>query len=280
MAPVCYDRRVSGSRFDPASLSVQELRQRFLEGTETPSAIVLKRLAADPRKGVQQIHATLSRRRTGSLREQRRRQALLNMERDFWSQGILRVAGVDEVGVGPMAGPVVAAAVVFPPDVEPFGVDDSKRLDARRREELARQIQERAVGIGIGAAEAQEIDRVNIYQAGLLAMRRALEALPDPPQRVLTDARHINGLDIPQHPVRKGDLRVFSIAAASIIAKTSRDTLMCNLSERYPGYGFEQHKGYCTAAHRQAVQRLGPCELHRRSYAFIRDLTGEDSTLF
>ncbi len=161
----------------------------------------------------------------------------------------------------------------------PFGVDDSKRLDAAQREELAVQIRATATGIGVGAAQVDEIDRLNIYHAGLLAMRRAIEDLPEPPQRVLTDARHITGLEFPQHPVRKGDLRVFSIAAASIIAKTWRDGYMCELAERYPGYGFERHKGYCTAAHQKAVRHLGPCPVHRRSYGLIREMTAPEPAL-
>ncbi len=204
---------------------------------------------------------------------------MLWMEREFWRQGIERIAGVDEVGVGPMAGPVVAAAVVFPTDVDPFGVDDSKRLDAAQRETLAEQIRQTAIGIGVGISQIDEIDQLNIYHAGLLAMRRALENLPAAPDRVLTDARHITGLDIPQHPVRKGDARVFSIAAASIIAKIWRDKYMCELAERYPGYGFEQHKGYCTAAHQKAVRHLGPCPVHRRSYGLIREMTSAEPAL-
>lgn len=271
---------MSRKAFDSRRYSIRELRERFLDADRPPSVTVLKRLAADPRTGVRAIHATLVRRRNGSLREQRRRHALLHMERDLWAQGVARVAGVDEVGVGCMAGPVVAGAVVFPPDVDAFGVDDSKRLDAARREELALEIRERAVGIGVGTAEVHEIDRLNIYHAGLLAMRRSLEALPEPAQRVLTDARHITGLDIPQHPVNKGDLRVFSIAAASIIAKTFRDALMRELAERFPGYGFERHKGYCTMSHQHALRDLGPCELHRRSFSFVRELVSGDKELF
>lgn len=270
---------MAGRRFDPTQLSVQELRQRFLEGAISPSNRILKDLAADPRKGVQQLHTTLCRRSDRSQRECHRQNAMLWMEREFWQQGIERIAGVDEVGVGPMAGPVVAAAVVFPADVEPFGVDDSKRLDAAQREALAVQIRKTAIGIGVGVAQVEEIDRLNIYHAGLLAMRRALEDLAEPPQRVLTDARHIAGLDIPQHPVRKGDARVFSIAAASIIAKIWRDQYMCELAERYPGYGFQQHKGYCTRAHQKAVRQLGPCPVHRRSYGLIREMTSPEPAL-
>lgn len=260
-------------------MSVQELRRRFLEGAPPPSIMILKSLAADPRKGIQQLHTTLCRRRDKARREDRRQNAMLWMEREFWRQGVERIAGVDEVGIGPMAGPVVAAAVVFPADVEPFGVDDSKRLDATQREDLAVQIHRTALSVGVGIGEVEEIEQLNIYHAGLLAMRRALENLAEPPQRVLTDARHISGVDLPQYPVRKGDARVFSIAAASIIAKIWRDDYMCKLAQRYPGYGFERHKGYCTAAHQKAVQHLGPCPIHRRSYRFIRQMTSQERVL-
>jgi ribonuclease HII len=270
---------VTGRRFDTTRLSVQELRQRFLEAADPPSNRVLQSLAADRRKSVQQLHTTLCRRRDQTQREDRRQNAMLWMEREFWRQGIERIAGVDEVGVGPMAGPVVAAAVVFPMDVEPFGVDDSKRLDAMQREKLALQIRRTALGVGVGVGEVEEIDQLNIYHAGLLAMRRALENLAEPPQRVLTDARHISGVDLPQHPVRKGDARVFCIAAASIIAKIWRDDYMCKLAQRYPGYGFERHKGYCTAAHQEAVRQLGPCPVHRRSYGLIREMNSPERVL-
>jgi ribonuclease HII len=205
---------------------------------------------------------------------------MLNFERVLWKSGIRAIAGVDEVGVGPLAGPVVAAAVVFPPNTELDGIDDSKQLEPEQRTKLAARIREHATAIGVGSAEVGEIDRLNIYHAGLLAMRRAIEALPLAPEHVLVDARVIPGVSIPQNSFNKGDGINFSIAAASIIAKTHRDRLMEDLEKEYPGYGFAQHKGYSTLEHQNAIRELGPCPIHRLSFQFIRELCGEFSELF
>lgn len=194
--------------------------------------------------------------------------------------GVQHVAGVDEVGVGPLAGPVVAAAVVFAPGTVIDGVDDSKRLDPERRRELAQRIHEGALGVGIGAASVEEIDRLNVYQAGLLAMRRAVEALPLAPQHVLVDARTIPGVTAPQNPFTKGDGINFSIAAASIVAKTHRDRLMEECDPLYPEHGFARHKGYSTPEHQAAIRKYGPCPLHRVSYPLSASLRGQYSPLF
>jgi ribonuclease HII len=187
---------------------------------------------------------------------------------------------VDEVGMGPLAGPVIAAAVVFPPHTELQGIDDSKKLDLEQREDAERRIRAAATAIAIGRAEVEEIDTVNIYHAGLLAMRRAVEALPVRPQHVLVDARSIPGVDVPQNCFNKGDGINFSIAAASIVAKIHRDRIMDDLAREHPDYGFERHKGYCTPEHQDAIRRLGPCAIHRKSFTFIRELRGEYSALF
>jgi ribonuclease HII len=205
---------------------------------------------------------------------------MLNFERLLWKSGIRSIAGVDEVGMGPLAGPVVAAAVVFPAGTELAGIDDSKRLDAEQRLKTEAAIRQAATAISIGTAEVSEIDSLNIYHAGLLAMRRAVEGLPSKPEHVLVDARTIPDLGIPQNAFNKGDGINFSIAAASIIAKTYRDRLMEGLERQYPGYGFAQHKGYSTPEHQQAIRELGPCPVHRLSFAFIRELCGEFSGLF
>ena len=184
------------------------------------------------------------------------------------------------MGVGPLAGPVVAAAVVFAPGVQLHGVDDSKKLDPEQRARMATAIRERATGIGIGAAEVGEIDRLNIYHAALLAMKRAIEALPESPEHVLVDARTIPGVDVPQNQFQKGDGINFSIAAASIVAKTYRDALMDELDARYPAYGFAKHKGYATPEHQEAIRRHGPCDIHRMSFTHIKELCGEYSSVF
>jgi ribonuclease HII len=192
----------------------------------------------------------------------------------------LRVAGVDEVGVGPLAGPVVAAAVVLPKGCIIDGVRDSKKLTPRRREELAIEIRRLALGSEIGVADISEIDRLNIYHAALLAMRRAIEALSEPPDHVLCDARTIPGITCPQQAIIRGDTLSQSIAAASIIAKVHRDALMMEYDRIYPEYGFARHKGYPTAEHQQALARYGPCPLHRTSFASVSEFSGLASMEF
>jgi ribonuclease HII len=209
-----------------------------------------------------------------SKRERRkaaRMGVLLRTERNLWRIGLTRIAGVDEVGVGPLAGPVVAAAVVVPPEIRLRGVDDSKRLTPSAREELAAGIREQAIGLGIGIVAVDEIDRLNIYHAALEAMRRAVVQLPVAPEHIVVDARRIPGLDIPQTAIIKGDARSYSIAAASIVAKVTRDDIMREADALYPEYGFGEHMGYGTAAHLAAIARHGPCAAHRRSFAPIRE---------
>jgi ribonuclease HII len=265
---------------DPASLSVPELRRRLVEAGEPVGPKLLGRLRRDSRRGVRQIWATLEKRRQADQARRVRQERLLHLEQVLWRSGVERVAGVDEAGVGPLAGPVVAAAVVFRPGTFLDGVDDSKKLEPEVREELAAAIRATAAGVGVGVAAVEEIDAWNVYQAALVAMRRAVEALPEMPQHLLVDARTIPGLAVPQNPFDKGDGIDFSIAAASIIAKVHRDTLMVELDRAHPAYGFARHKGYATADHQEAIRRHGPCALHRRSYAYIHELCGESSADF
>ena len=263
-----------------ANLSIEEIRQQFLNGQQPVTAQFLNKLSRDPRQGVRKLRESLKKRYQEERAERFRLQNMLNFERVLWKSGVRSIAGVDEVGVGPLAGPVVAAAVVFPPNTELDGIDDSKQLEPEQRTKLAVTIRESASAIGIGSAEVDEIDRLNIYHAALLAMRRAVEALPLVPEHVLVDARVIPGVTVPQNCFNKGDGINFSIAAASIIAKTHRDRLMEDLEKEYPGYGFAQHKGYSTPEHQSAIRELGPCPIHRLSYQFIRELCGEFSELF
>jgi len=266
--------------FDPTKMSLSELREWIAKRDGIVSPQALKKISRDPRRGVRQLYLSL-RKRAGEEKSRRLHlDALLNFERVLWRTGVRWIAGVDEVGVGPLAGPVVAAAVVFRPDVEIDGVDDSKKLDRPTRERLAVEILEKAEGVAIGSAEVEEIDRINIYQAALQAMRRAVEALPMVPQHVLVDARQVPGLPMPQNPFNKGDGINFSIAAASIVAKVHRDRLMVELDAQYPAYGFARHKGYATADHQEAIRRHGPCVVHRRSYAFLHELCGEASPAY
>lgn len=213
-------------------------------------------------------------RRGGTLARKwkRDRERKLFTERALWGAGFALVAGVDEVGMGPLAGPVIAAAVVLPADVSIDGVVDSKKVPKAKRESLAELLSASALGVGIGMVDVDEIDVINIYQAGLLAMRRAVAALPVVPHHLLIDSRRIPECEIQQTCVDDGDATVYSIAAASIVAKVHRDRLMRELDERYPGYGFAAHAGYATAAHLKALRSLGPSPVHRRSFAPVRAL--------
>lgn len=199
-------------------------------------------------------------------RQAARRRVLLRFERALWAQGVQHIAGVDEVGVGPLAGPLVAAAVILPRDCALRGVDDSKKLTAATRQRLAVEIRDSAIAVGLGVVEVEEVDRLNTYWAALEAMRRAVSALAQPAERLLVDARHIPDLAVPQTALVKGDARSYSIAAASIVAKVARDAMMTALDARFPQYGFARHMGYGTAAHLDALARFGPCPAHRRSF--------------
>ena len=251
-----------------------------MESTEPISAQLLTRLQKDPRTGVKKLLALLKKRHERERDERTRLDAMRHFELVLWKSGVKDIAGVDEAGVAPLAGPVVAAAVMFPPNTDIAGINDSKQLDAATREELARQIRAKATGVSVGIGTVEDIDRINIYHASLLAMQRAVEGLPRKPQHVLVDARTVPGIEMPQNAFNKGDGLNFSIAAASIIAKTTRDAMMCALDREYPGYGFAAHKGYPTADHRKAFMELGPCKVHRMSFPVIHEMLGEYSALF
>ena len=260
--------------------SLKELEKRFAGGKDVRSVRILQKLERDQRIGAQKLYRKLRRKLDLKKKEEARLNAMFHFEQLLWAIGLERVAGVDEVGIGPMAGPVVAAAVVFPPDIRVDGVDDSKRLRPVVRESLDVQIRAVASGIGIGLIEPDEVDRLNVYNAGIKAMRIAVESLEDPPQHVLVDSRTIPGLPQPQNSLDGGDGISFSIASASIVAKVFRDRLMVAMDRRFPGYGFAQHKGYCTVMHQDAVRRLGPCPIHRRSFDFISEIQGEYHSVF
>ncbi len=176
------------------------------------------------------------------------------------------ICGIDEVGRGPLAGPVYTAAVILPKDKEILYLNDSKKLSEKKREELYDVIMENAVAVGIGQASWERIDEINIKQATLEAMRKAVESLKIKPDMLLVDAEHIPDIDIKQVGIIKGDARSISIAAASIIAKVTRDRIMCEYAKEYPEYDFAGNKGYGTAAHIEALKKYGPCPIHRRTF--------------
>mgnify|MGYP001035588782 CR=1 FL=1 len=187
-------------------------------------------------------------------------------EREAFDAGIKLVCGVDEAGRGPLAGPVCAAAVMLPPGLEIPGLNDSKKLTDKKRRELYDVIVEQAVSYGIAFASEQEIDEINILQATFLAMERAMQPLSPQPQLALIDGNRNSGISMPSRCVIKGDAKCADIAAASILAKVSRDRYMLEMAEKYPEYHFEQHKGYGTKLHYAALREYGPCEIHRPSF--------------
>jgi ribonuclease HII len=201
---------------------------------------------------------------------------MLFHERKLWRMGVVNVAGIDEAGRGPLAGPVVAAAVVFPSSFFLPAVDDSKRLSPGERERLFGLIVRGAVAVGIGQADHEEIDRLNILNATYLAMHRAVGCLPVKPGHLLVDGNRFRqaaeGGSIPFTTIVGGDALSFSIAAASIVAKVTRDRIMCELDVSYPVYGFARHKGYPTPGHRDVLSRIGPCAVHRRTFLHVKPL--------
>ena len=190
----------------------------------------------------------------------------LEYERGFWSRGLSGVAGVDEAGRGPLAGPVVAAAVVLREGIGVEGADDSKRVSREEREEVARRIREQAVAVTLGAASAREIDHVNILRATARAMERAIGRLPRLPDHVVVDGLRMRDLACEHEAVVGGDALVHSVACASIVAKVCRDRLMTRLARRYPEYGWERNMGYGTEEHRAAIRRVGPTPHHRLTF--------------
>jgi ribonuclease HII len=263
-----------------SDLSLDEIRERYADPTTAISGQVLRKLQRDPRAGAQKLYKSLTKRAYEQKKERLRLDAMLHFERLLWKQGVVHVAGVDEVGMGPLAGPVVAAAVIFPPNTEIKGIDDSKALDEETRLRLDAQIRKSAAAVGIGVLQVEEIDRLNIYHAGLRAMQLALGNLSIAPQHVLVDSRTIPDVIQPQSSFDKGDGINFSIASASILAKVHRDRLMTELDALYPGYGFASHKGYATQEHQNAIRELGPSPVHRRSFDYIREICGEYCDLY
>ena len=196
------------------------------------------------------------------------------VERELWGKGYSLVAGIDEAGRGALAGPVVAAAVIFPPGTTVQNVDDSKRLTPEMREALFQEIIQTAVSIGVGYCQAGVIDRIDIRQGTLLAMQAAIEELAYPPDFLLIDGRDRAPSMLPQRAYVRGDQTIGSIAAASIVAKVTRDRLMATLERQFPGYGLAQHKGYGTAAHLRAIRRLGPSTIHRKTFRGVNCTAG------
>jgi ribonuclease HII len=255
-------------------LTLARLRARYVEKGRPLPAALEEQLRADGGPGALAILAAVAKRRHENRAEGQRLRTMLRFERDLWSAGVTLVAGLDEAGMSPLAGPVAAAAVIFPPETRIPGVDDSKKVDPAERARLAPLIKREAVAWAVAFAEPEEIDRLNIYWAGICAMERAVLALASPPQHLLIDGRRLKTVTVPQQKIIHGDAKSFSIAAASILAKTARDALMVELDARYPGYGFARHKGYPVPEHLELLAARGPCPIHRRSFAPVREALG------
>lgn len=257
--------------------SIPELRERFVDRTRPVPKGLVEALENDPRQGAHQLAKLIRARRRKNRAEGQRLHNLLRFEIDLWSQGFNMIAGVDEAGMAPLAGPVIAGAVILPQHYKLKRLNDSKQiLDEAVRSELAEQIKQDALHWAVGRAEVEEIDTLNIYHAGLLAMRRAVEGLAASPDFVLVDARRIPHCPTPQRGIIKGDALSASIAAASIIAKTTRDALMTEFDVVHPGYNFKTHKGYPTPEHCRCLKELGATAIHRRSFARVREALGLD----
>lgn len=246
------------------SKSIARIKEEFEQAAEQEWSGLYEAYKTDTRTGVQNLIARY-RKKEEALRLERER--LLSMrayEEKYSDYGL--ICGIDEAGRGPLAGPVVAGAVILPKDCEILYLNDSKKLSASRREELYDEIMDKAVAVGVGMASPARIDEINILQATYEAMRQAVSSLPTTPELLLNDAVTIPDIVIPQVPIIKGDAKSVSIAAASIIAKVTRDRLMVQYDEILPGYGFAQNKGYGSKEHIEALKSLGPTPIHRRSF--------------
>lgn len=259
---------------DDTRLTLSEIRERYVDRDRPLPRAIERQLKSDRRAGAQKLLAAIERRRHKNRAEGQRLRHMLRYESELWESGLVHVAGVDEAGMSPLAGPVVAGAVILPRDHKIVGVDDSKKLDAQTRERLVLEVKAQALAWGVGIVEPDEIDRINIYRAGLLAMRRAVEALSIAPQALLIDARKLPEIPVPQQAIIHGDALSLSIAAASIVAKTTRDAMMAQLDAAHPGYGFAKHKGYPVPEHYDALEKLGACPIHRRSFAPVKKALG------
>ena len=266
-----------GSLEDLLKKSIPELSDVFVRRQRRVPKGLLEALEVDPRQGAHQLARRIRERYRENRSEGQRLHFLLRFEIDLWSQGYGMIAGVDEAGMAPLAGPVVAGAVILPQNYKLRGLNDSKKiLDPEKRDELAAQIKQDAVCWSAGIAEVEEIDKINIYHAGLLAMQRAVQGLSAQPDFILVDARKIPNCQTPQRGIIRGDALSASIAAASIIAKTTRDAVMHELDQIYSGYGLATHKGYPTPEHCRALKDLGALPIHRRSFARVREALGLD----
>ena len=251
--------------------SIQEIRNEFKIAPEEELPALCALYRKDERKGIQNLLVQAEKRILSLEKEKQRIEGMCAYEKEYEHLGY--ICGIDEVGRGPFAGPVVAGAVVLPRDCRILYINDSKQLSEKKREELYEEIMDKAVAAEGGYASPARIDEINILQATYEAMREAVAKLPIKPQILLNDAVTIPGISIPQVPIIKGDAKSISIAAASIVAKVTRDRLMREYDKIMPQYGFASNKGYGSGAHIEALKKYGPTPIHRRS--FIHNVLGE-----
>ncbi|MCM1246493.1 MAG: ribonuclease HII [Roseburia sp.] len=244
---------------------IADIKREFEQSRMEEWDRLFERYEGDERAGVIRLTESFQRKREALEKERNRLEAMREFERRYGDE-FSCICGIDEAGRGPLAGPVVAGAVVLPKECEILYLNDSKKLSAKRREELFDEIREKAVSYGIGMSSPERIDEINILQATYEAMVHAVEDLGVVPDLLLNDAVTIPQLPIRQMGIIKGDAKSVSIAAASIMAKVTRDRLMVEYAELYPDYGFEKHKGYGSAAHIEALKKFGPCPIHRNSF--------------
>lgn len=238
---------------------------------------VLAELLADTRQGVRRLGKRYQLLQEKEKAELDRLNRMWKYEKQFWQDGYQLIAGVDEAGRGPLAGPVVAAAVILPQDFDVTGLNDSKQVAANERSILRKRIEQSAIGVGVGIVDVEYIDQHNILQATFQAMRIAISQLPVKPDQLLLDAVKLPTVAIPQRSLVKGDSLSHSIAAASIIAKTTRDEWMLDIHKRYPQYGFDQHMGYGVPTHLEMLRKYGASPIHRRSFSPVRAVLGVSS---
>lgn len=244
--------------------SIAEIKKVFTSTDLSDYDRLFEEYAGDDREGVKKILESAHRKKKAYDDEKIRMYKMFEYERKYSDNEV--ICGIDEVGRGPLAGPVVAAAVILPKECDILYLNDSKQISAKKRELLYDEIMEKAVAVGVGMANQDVIDDINILNADYEAMKQAISKLSVRPQLLLNDAVNIPGVDIPQVGIIKGDTLSASIAAASIIAKVTRDRLMVEYDSIYPGYGFARNMGYGTAEHIKALETIGPCAIHRRSF--------------
>ena len=247
-------------------MSLRRVQTLITERGPEVYAEVIRALAGDPRGGAQKLVRFCRERQAEWDQERGRLLRMYGYERQIWTMGYRLIAGLDEAGRGPLAGPVVAAAVVLPGEILLAGLEDARRLWPRRRQALFEGLQPRAARIGIGMVPPEGIDESNVLLATYKAMAAAVQDLKVQSDYLLIDTYHLPGVTQPQSPVVGGDAVSCSIAAASVVAKVKRDAYMLEMDQVYPQYGFAHHKGYGTAEHRAALERYGPCPIHRKSF--------------